>query len=91
MLAPLADRPPGGLILNDLNGVAFWVFDVEVRIADAAFAHRGGNLNALRPEIDSHRFGVVCFDGNVIQAVGVRRLFGEQFNVLPLIDLEKRQ
>ena len=87
--AAVQHGPAVGFVLDDFEGVAVGVLDVEIGVFDAAFADFIGDFDALGAEVGAHGFGVIDFDGDVIEAVGFGLGFGEEFDVLMVVDFDE--
>jgi len=79
-----------GLGLDEFDEGAVGVFDLEVSVAGFAFAHFGGNGDAVGGKVEAHLFGVVDDEGDVAEMVARGGGgFAEELDVLVVVDFDE--
>ena len=88
-LAFVADGPAVGFVLDDFDGVAVGVPDVEVGVFEGAFADFVRHLDAFGGEVGAHCFGVIDLNRDVIQTICAGCEFGIELDDLTVVDLDE--
>jgi hypothetical protein len=88
-LAPVAQGPPGGLVLHDLHVVPVGIDDPELQVADLALADRRRHRQAKRRQVVAHPGRIVGVKRDVVHAAVVARRFVEQLDVLLVVHLDE--